>query len=228
MKKVRKVIIGLYLEGSTDERFLGQIVDKTAKAILTNCNYTVDIETKIIRIEKTGLKFVEQVLKAAKKGWEAYGIDMLCVHKDADRSLEDAQNSMQKAKNTLRKEDKNTYCTLLVAIIPAKMTESWMLADKELLKEELNTKLSDQDLKIDKRPESMSDPKQVIKDAIDTVNQSTGRKRRRRALDISDLYQMMGATITLEKLHQFPSYLAFKEELILAFEELNIHILPTN
>ena len=100
------------------------------------------------------------------------------------------------------------------------MIESWVLADKELLKSEIGTKKTDTELGIQRPPESIADPKQVIEDAIRIGRQDLPKKRRK-DLVIADLYQIMGSSMPIEKLDALPSFVKFKEGVREAFRVLN-------
>ena len=78
------------------------------------------------------------------------------------------------------------------------MTEAWILADKQLLKQQIGTTLSDTELNLNKDPESISNPKQAIENAIRIARQNIV-KRRRRNLGIGELYAPLGQLINSEK-----------------------------
>lgn len=214
----RQLFVGLFTEGTTDIRFLEPVVEKTLNQIAS------EIEFLVIPIEiiKTGLSFNQQVLTASKKAFEEDGISILCVQADADaRSLEDTlEYKITPARILLEEQSETEYCKTLVAIIPIQETEAWMLADKDLLKTQLGTTLSDTDLGIQKAPESTANPKEVIENAIRIAREGE-TKRRRNDFSISALYSPIGEKIELEKLETLPSFQHFKENLINAFRKLN-------
>jgi len=94
-----------------------------------------------------------------------------------------------------------------------------MLADIELIKEEIGTSKSNEILKITSKPEEISDPKFKI-DEIVRISFEDLHKRRRR-IELNELYQPIGAKIDLNKLQQIPSYLKFKKGVEEAFKKLN-------
>lgn len=102
-----------------------------------------------------------------------------------------------------------------------RMVEAWMLADKELLKEEMGTRMSDEELGINRMPELYLDPKATIIQAIGKSNRTTTR-RHRKDLDISELYASIGARLELEKLHLLPSYRQFVDEVREAYRQLGL------
>lgn len=111
-------------------------------------------------------------------------------------------------------QESDSYCS-------SEMVEAWMLADKELLKEEMGTRMSDEELGINRMPELYLDPKATIIQAIGKSNRTTTR-RHRKDLDISELYASIGARLELEKLHLLPSYRQFVDEVREAYRQLGL------
>lgn len=218
----RQVFIGLMSEGTTDNRFLESVVKRTFEEIGFDCNGDIEIDVRFISIDKTGLGFVEQVLASSKKGIEEFGIMILCVHSDADSAtdLNTFQNKMIPAKNEIDTKDENEYCKIITAIVPVQMIEAWMLADKELLKKEIGTNKTNNELNINRQPEDIANPKTVIEEAI-RIARAEFTKRKRKDLTISELYLPIGQKITIEKLNTLPSFLKFKDSIRKAYRDLN-------
>ncbi|MCK9414572.1 MAG: DUF4276 family protein [Prolixibacteraceae bacterium] len=218
----RQIFVGLMTEGTTDNRFLESIVKKTFDEIGYECNGDVETYVSYISIDKTGLGFVDQVLTSSKKGVEEFGIMILCVHSDADdiNDLKTIQNKIIPAITEIDKKDEGEYCKVITAIIPVQMIEAWMLADKELLKIEIGTNKSDNDLNINRLPEEIANPKILIEEAIRIAREEL-TKRKRKDLTIKELYLPIGQKLTIEKLDTLPSYLKFKDAIREAYRRLN-------
>lgn len=215
-----QIFIGLITEGSTDIRFFESIVRRTFQDIaLKECRPDIDIDLRILNTKKIGLSFVEYVKQSAYEGVENFGMTILSVHVDADKVTYDERRryNIEPAQQELNKLG-DDYCKILTPVIPVRMMEAWMLADRELLKEEIGTIKSDNDLNINKDPESIADPKYTIEEAI-RIAQSDLPKRRQR-LTISDLYAIMGDKIELAKLSALNSYQRFQEEVRNTYREL--------
>lgn len=216
------IFAGLFTEGTTDVRFLESIVRKSLEDVAFECQGQIETEVKVIEINKSNLAFVEQVLAASKKGIDDYGIMFLCVHTDSD---DDTDKQVMESKiipaiKSLNEKNESEYCKILVSVIPVHMTEAWMLADKELLKSEIGTELSNFDLGIHAMPESVTKPKEAIMNAIRIVQSDLTRRKRNRGMDISELYQIIGQKLELSQLENVESYRKFKESLKSAFKEL--------
>lgn len=220
---MHQIFAGLFAEGNTDIDFLKSIVQKTMQTLAFECSGQLDIEVFPIVIDKTGLDFSKQVLSASKKGFDDYGIHILCVHTDADSptSSKAYQYKINPSKNLLSVESSEDFCKILVAIVPIQETESWMLADKDLLKQEIGTDKSDNDLGINKFPESFSNPKETISNAIRIAREELTQKRRK-SLSINELYLPLGQSIDMSKLEGLSSYQDFRNNIKDAFIQLNL------
>lgn len=207
-----QIFIGLATEGTTDIRFFESIVRRTFQEIaLTECRSDIDIDIRRLNTKKTGRSFVEYVKQASYDGVKDFGMMALAIHADADRETYDERKryNIDPAQEELDKQG-DDYCKILTPVIPVRMMEAWMLADKDLLKSEIGTTKSDNDLGINRDPESIADPKAVIEEAI-RIAQS-GLPKRRQRLTISDLYAIIGDKIGLDKLSLLNSYQRFQEE----------------
>jgi hypothetical protein len=117
---MRQIFVGLFTEGTTDVRFLESIVRRTLEEMaFSDCKSQLSIEVTPIEIRKTGLTFVQQVLKAAEKSF-LKGINLLCVHSDADQNKLDfvLNHKIIPAQNELTKQNEDVYCKLLLPLIP--------------------------------------------------------------------------------------------------------------
>lgn len=217
MKK--QIIIGLATEGSTDVRFLKSIVMRTFETICCQSSQTIEIFDPI-PLNKASGTITDKALNFAQQAQES-GIIILCYHADAD-DINDQKAFTERidpAFEIIKQTDENLGKNL-IAIVPVQMTESWMLADTELLKKELGSQKSDQELGIDRHPESVSDPKEVIAKAIEITRQDYPQRRRHK-LTIQQLYQPIGQKIQLEELEKLSSYQKFRNAVQNLLTQLN-------
>ncbi len=216
-----QIIIGYTTEGPTDDRFLSSVILRTFVEVGFECRQEVEVMEPIIYIEKSkGDSFFQQIVGSSNEAFSK-GVMAFCVHVDADS--ESDMIVVNTRINPLLSEIKfsNEYlCKNIVPIIPVRMTESWMLADKKLLKEEIGTEMSDDELGINRAPENVADPKELISEAI-RIARLAIVKRRRRDLTISELYQPIGQKISLDMLEKLSSYSKFKEAVRDAYRNLN-------
>lgn len=215
-----QLIIGFITEGSTDYRFLESVIQRTFEEVAFDCDGQIEILPVQYLEKKTG-DFNSQIEQHAQKAYEI-GISVLCIHTDADSDTDSDTFSFKiiPAFNALKVNPNEKLCKNLVPIVPIQMIEAWMLADKELLKNEIGTQKTDVELGIHKTPESMTDPKQVIQEAIRIGRQDLAKKRRR-DLSIVELYQIIGSTVNIDKLNTLPSFRKFKGAVRNALKDLN-------
>ncbi len=216
----KQLIVGFCAEGSTDERFLTSVIQRTFEEVAFECTGQIDI-LPVQFLEKETGPFNELVQKYATKAIKS-GIMVLCIHTDADAPTDDHcfNNKINPAFEHITNLEEDNICKNLVAVVPIHMTESWMLAEKELLKKEIGTNKSDNELGINRDPESITNPKHVIETAISIMEQDLTKKRRRQ-LKIGQLYLPIGQKIQLQNLESLISYNKFKSSVEDAFRELN-------
>lgn len=212
------VTIGFITEGPTDIRFLRPIIKRTFEEIAFECKGEIEVFDPVYVDSGIG-PFSERVLNAAKNA-EKNGLMVLCVHTDSDNKR-DAQVFNNKIIPAFREVNNSAeeICKNLIAIVPIQMTEAWMLADKQLFKEEIGTTKTDVELGIDKRPENYSDPKSVLKTAISIALKD--ESKRRRNLDLGELYLPIGQKLSIDCLLNLPSYNKFSLAVRNAFVKLN-------
>jgi hypothetical protein len=220
-----QLFVGLFTEGTTDDRFLQSIVQRTLEDIAFNEGRgQFEIEVNIINLDKTGKKFVNLVLEASKKGVEEFGMMLFCIHRDADApSAENTlKNLINPAIKVLEAQEGNDSCKNIVPIVPIQETESWMLADKALLKIQINaTQKSNSELGIENSPENIASPKEKIEEAI-RISRKNIVKKRRKSLAIKDLYLPIGQALNLADLIQLSSFRQFQEDARIAFRILGL------
>lgn len=212
------ITIGFITEGTTDVRFLGQIIRRTFEDVAFDCQGEIEVYEPQ-HIESSG-EFIPEVFQASKDA-HRIGMKVLCIHTDSD-SKNDSHVIQYKItpafENVVNSAEEN-LCKNLVAVIPIQMTESWMLADKDVLKNEIDTDLLDRDLEIHRNPENYADPKEAIENAIRIARQGLPQ-RRRYDFGISELYQIVGQKTDLEKLSKLSSYQNFRNGVVDSFKTL--------
>jgi hypothetical protein len=204
---------------------LESVVKTTLENLAIECSGYIETELEIIKIEKTGLSFKQQVLKAAEKAKNDFEILILFIHTDSDNRDDSIIFSTKiiPSKELIDEQEDEKVCKKIVAIVPIQMTESWMLADKELLKNEIGIEGSDLELGIHKNPEEIANPKAVIENIIRLSKEKQVKRKRNKGLTISDLYQIIGQKTDVSQLEKLPSYMKFKNSLIDKLKELNFY-----
>jgi predicted CopG family antitoxin len=217
---MRQLLVGFATEGNTDSRFLESVIFRALEWIVFT-EYSGQIEVlPLVSFDKEKGTFSEVVMKYAQKAYET-GVMVLCIHVDADADTDEHVfiNKINPAFEEVVKQVNDIYCKNLVALVPVRMTEAWMLADKELLKRQLGVNSRDADLGIHRKPEQYADPKEAIRNAIRIAFEDS--PRRRDNLDIADLYTPIGQSIDLEKLRKLSSFSKFEDAIREALRKIN-------
>jgi hypothetical protein len=219
------ILTGLFTEGTTDNRFLESVVKRTLEEVAFDCTGDIDVELEIIKINKKDLSFSDQVLEASKSAFEKFSILLLFVHTDSDDTNDELifASKIVPAQKKLSDQDSGSHCKEMIAIVPIHMTEAWMIADTVLLKSEIGIDKTDAELGIHLNPERLKNPKNIIEEIIRLSKEDFTKRRRNNGLNISDLYQIMGQKVELSELEKLPSYLKFKNSLIIKLKELNFY-----
>lgn len=201
------------------------VVKTTLENLAIECSGYIETELEIIKIEKSGLSFNQQVLKAAEKAKNDFEILILFIHTDSDNRDDSNVFDIKiiPAVALVDQQEDDKVCKKIVALVPIQMTESWMIADKELLKSEIGIEGSDLELGIHKNPEEIANPKAVIENIIRISKENQVKRKRNKGLMISDLYQIIGQKIDVSQLEKLASYMKFKNSLIEKLRELNFY-----
>ena len=123
------LVMGLYVEGPTDDRFLPVIIQRTAEQILLQHDRAeiVVLEPIIMKKHPEIAHRDESILRTAR---DAYGFHALIVHAYADGSTRDeAIRNRFEPGNRLIQACTEHICKNILPIIPVRMVEAWMLAD---------------------------------------------------------------------------------------------------
>lgn len=216
---IKQLIIGLACEGPTDTRFLSSIIKRTFEEVILE--FTTNIEILDIQnIIVPQKEFVEYSYDASKEGTNNFGILILCLHSDADNNTDQTtfKNKIKPAIEYINAKQEE-ICKVIVPIVPVRMVEAWMLADKECFKEEIGTTKTFNQLGIIRSPEKISDPKSIINNAIQIAYEN--RPSRRSKPTISELYLPIGQKCNLSYLEKLNSFVKFKDQVKTGLEAIN-------
>lgn len=210
---MRQLVLALYAEGHTDERFLPIIMQRVADRLLRRYAVaSVDVlEPLSLKVSAKIDNRAQRILSAAKM---AHGYNALIIHADADAAtMEDALRNRYEPGNRLVQTSEGRLCTDLAPLIPIRMTEAWMMADFDAFQDVVGTDLSADDLRFPSKPhqvEKVRDPKSKLSIAL---NQIFSRRRRRKMASLGQYYEPLARRISLNKLEKIPAFQQFKGEL---------------
>ncbi len=214
------ITIAYTTEGATDQRFLESIIRKTFEEVALTCKGEIEVFDPVYIELKKNMNFIENIKNLAITALNI-GINVFCIHADSDNISDEHvfKHKIVPAVQAVNTLPVDKACNNLVAIVPVRMSEAWMLADTDLLKEEFNTTKTDSELFININPETIADPKAVIEKALQLAQDHLPQRRNR--IIIGELYQPLGQKIQLNKLEQLSSFKKFKLSVEDAFRKLN-------
>ncbi|MGC9397981.1 MAG: DUF4276 family protein [Anaerolineae bacterium] len=218
---MKQLVLALYVEGPTDERFLPPLVRRTAEDLLIGQD--VDILDPLLIDDEVHARptLVEQLVAAARK---ARGYHLLIVHQDADAPTRDPALEKRINPGVRALAQHGDDCQQrIVPLVPVRMVESWMLTDAEAFCAVLPGCKDPHRLAFPPAPhqvESLPDPKVFVAQAIE-VGMAHRSRRHRWRFDFTRVQSRLGETIRLEVLQKVPSYRAFRENLAHALMELH-------
>ncbi len=150
--------------------------------------------------------------------------DLLLVHRDADSLVETASSGPQKRANEIEVAVRDSgYSGPWVAIVPVRMTETWLLMDEEAIRQVSrrphdNTPLG---LPSPGQVESESDPKGCLEQALLTASGMSGRRLQKYKRDIPHLRRRLLEELPQGgPLQQVPSWVRFRDNLLAALSAL--------
>lgn len=212
--------IGFTTEGTTDIRFLKNIIWKTFQEIAFECSTDIEVYEPEV-LYRTGDTFNEQIVNLTIN-YKYF--DVICVHRDSDSpTMDDTYNYLINPSFLLVENHVGDNCKNLIPIIPVQMSEAWMLANRELLKEKIGTNMSNAALGLPNRTnqiETITDPKELIINAIRLAKAGSTR-RQRSSLSISDLYSPISQELEIHDLERLNSFVHFKDGIRNALIKLN-------
>lgn len=217
---MQTLVLALYAEGPTDERFLPIVIQRTVQHIVAERGRTVIdvLEPMLIRIRRDINGQDERILEAAR---QTSGYHALVIHADADHPTPERAltERIQPGMQLVQRAGIDHH---LIPLIPVQMIEAWLLADPEALRQIIGTNMTAQELQIPghaHQVESDPAPKQTLKNI---VQHATAQRKRRRPVRVSDIFAPLARTISLERLRGVPAYQQFVADMSAALVALRM------
>ncbi len=217
---MKQLVLALYAEGRTDERFLPVIIQRTADRLLRRQALApVEVmEITSLKADRAASNHAESILSVAR---QASGFHVLIVHADADApTSENALRQRFLPGQQLVRASNNHVCRDLLPIIPIRTMEAWIMADAAAFQKVVGTDMSGADMGFPTRPhqvKAIQDPRHELKMALNQV--FTGRRRRKASL--GQYYESLAQHISLEKLDGVPAFQQFVDDLAEVLKDLH-------
>lgn len=207
-----KLFLAFSGEGTTDHRFIPIIIERIIKDYFLNHNVTAEFSW--INLSKKGTSHDNIINNCI----EAIDYHLVFFHRDSGNLdwNQAYENHFFTAEKVIAEDNLNKYNKNLIPVIPVTETEAWMLPNKQVLKNHIETTLSDNNLNLvyrTNRIELIKDPKSVIEKAIEIHNKTLTSKQRRYAVKIGDLYDSLSSDIPMQDLDNLDSFIRLKNNL---------------
>ncbi|WFE24308.1 DUF4276 family protein [Solwaraspora sp. WMMD937] len=190
---MRYLSTALISEGLSDDRFLPRLLARSLEELCLNefdeTVYVADVQP--VR-DRTGPAGIDDVVSMVDRS--DGGFTIVFFHRDQGANADRVRNEWLEP---LRKRwaDRKEQ---LVAVVPVRETEAWLLADGQALRNALGVRWSDVEMGLPGSPrqvEQIADPKKVLNDVTRRVSRSVG-----------DHLGQLGELVDLDRLQQVPAY----------------------
>ena len=216
----KTLYVAFHGEGPTDERLFINLSERLIKSYLLKNDLTAKISWLVLRDK--GSSSSQTLISTAISAKDQ---DILIFHRDAD-DLNWAvcyNNHFEDGISTLNALQEDTVCKRIIAAIPVKETEAWILIDKELLRDIIESDLTIAELGLNyliKNIERIGDPKHTIENAIRINKQNLPAKRRKFAISRSEIYEKFSQEVNIQSLERLSSFKQFKTNVISALNAI--------
>lgn len=222
------LVIALFVEGRTDERFLPVLIQRETESLLLRYSHkVVDVlEPILVEPSEECRSNADRLLDLAK---QTEGFHLLIVHSDADYpSAERALAERFQPGLDLIIEAKNNgvpVCEEILPVIPIRMIESWMIADVSTFHSVIGTRIPVSELELPQHPhqvESIANPKQALIQAISKALADRPRRRRDPQKELVILQETLARQIRLDELRRVPAFRVFENDLQISLRSLHL------
>ncbi|MEU4568350.1 DUF4276 family protein [Micromonospora sp. NPDC023956] len=191
---MRYLTSALVSEGPTDDQFLPRLLGRALTYLcMTEFEDAVDVADVQVLRDRKGPSSVQDVIKVVELNRAAFSL--IFFHRDQGTDPRRVEREWIQPLRELWGE----RAEQLVAVIPVRETEAWLLADGDALRNALGVpSWTDGFMGLPARPaqvEDLADPKRVLSDLTQRVSRSR-----------EDHFVQLGELVSLDRLYQVPAY----------------------
>ncbi|MDW3846465.1 DUF4276 family protein [Micromonospora sp. BRA006-A] len=190
---MRYLTSALVSEGVTDDQFLPRLL---ARALTEICQVEFEDTVEVADVqplrERRGPCSVADVVSLVEKNPASFSL--VFFHHDQGANPERVAAEWLQPLRDLWGD----RAEQLIAVVPVRETEAWLLADGDALRSALGVRWSDAEMGLPEQPrrvESIADPKKVLNNIMDRISRST-----------TDHFGQLGELVSLAKLDGVPAY----------------------
>ncbi|MEO3745461.1 DUF4276 family protein [Plantactinospora sp. B5E13] len=190
---MRYLTSALVSEGVTDDQFLPRLLGRALTELcLTEFDDVVEVADVQPLRRRKGPCSVEEVIELVELNANSFSV--VFFHHDQGAAAERLQLEWLGPLQRLWGE----RVERLVAVVPIRETEAWLLADGVALRTALGVRWSDAEMGLPAHPkdvERIDDPKRILNGVLRRVSRS-----------IDDHYGQLGELVSLDRLQLVPAY----------------------
>lgn len=218
---MRHLSSALYCEGTTDAHFLRPLLLRLCEGLAARSREPVEVADPLILVDEPrhkGLPRSERIALAANAADGAWLV--LFIHADADgrngqtARVERVQPGIDRLAGTFGRNRQ------AVAVIPIRMTESWVLADTDALRQAIGTTRDDRALGLADAlvhgADRVRDPKALLRDAF------IAARPHAHAAQLSAYLGQIGEAVSFERLRRLEAFRQVESDLEDALLQLAI------
>ena len=207
----RFLLAVLVCEGTSDEWFLPILLRRAIQRLCAGGRVEVQVEIEVAAADHQRPDTIIDALDQVPR------FDVLLYHHDGSPSAP-AQAKVEEVRRdvtAVRREP-------LVAVVPVRETEAWLLADPAALARAVGVPVATVARVVTQRAkdvESIADPKKAVNSLVATA---AGRRvsGSRLQAERPDLYAAVAANLDLDRLRQVPSFQRWWDEMAQALEKM--------
>ncbi|MEU1585369.1 DUF4276 family protein [Micromonospora sp. NPDC005710] len=190
---MRYLTSALVSEGVTDDQFLPRLLARALTEIcLTEFEDAVDVADVQPLRDRRGPCSIPDVIGLVEQNPASFSL--IFFHHDQGANRERTAAEWLRPLRELWGE----RAEKLVAVVPVRETEAWLLADGDALRSALGVRWTDAEMGLPAQPrmvERIADPKSTLNSVMDRVSRST-----------TDHYGQLGELVSLARLQEVPAY----------------------
>ncbi len=212
---MRTLSIGVFAEGPTDPDFLIPLLGRfTHQVISARGRHPIFVSDPV---DLPGRPSAETFRETTSRYW--HSVDILVVHTDANGDSKRARTDRIDPWFASVRDIFDGKERSLVAIVPARETEAWMLCDVAALTEVLGTttrSVADAVPTHVHEVEHLQEPKEVLRELRARV---LGRRRAKK-VGLRPLYAALGLRVSFDRLNAVPAFQEFASDFVDALARL--------
>ena len=190
---MRYLTSALISEGVTDDQFLPRLLGRALTELcLTEFDDPVEVADVQPLRDRKGPCSVEDIIRLVDRN--AASFSLIFFHHDQGTRADRVEAEWLRPLRTLWGD----RAERLVAVVPVRETEAWLLADGDALRGALGVQWTDAQMRLPQNArdvERVGDPKKILNDVM-----------RRLSRSIEDHYGQLGELVSLDRLDLVPAY----------------------